>query len=193
MIFYHFTQAKNKDAITQGGIKVGEFPFQEKVPLKLVSLTSRLCAEKHGLFSGQTVLEGSLAFEKLSSIFPLLVSGSAPYREMKMHDQTEVAIQVEVSETDGNLLSVWEFAKLASVHLNKAHPRLLIAAALATADFPCNDASDQKLDSRTKEYLDSNRLEKEVQTRGWYFYKGNVTASMVKGVFHRKDDGSYPR
>ena len=191
MILYHFTRAANEHLITQDGIKAGNFPFRERVSLSLVSLTAHLCAQKHGLLSGQKVMEGSRAFGALSPIFPSLVSGLAPAREMNMHDQTQVAIQVDVSEADISLLDIWKFAEMADVYLKTNIPKLLIAAALATADFPCNDASELQLDSQTREYLDPDRLNQEILTRGWYFYKGDVAASMVKGVLHRKNDGSY--
>ena len=191
MILYHFTQEKNKDAIIRDGIKTGVFPFQEKVPVELVSLTAHLSNEKHGLFSGQTVVEGSRAFEVLAPIFPSLVSGSAPDRRMKMHDQKEVVIEVEIPETDGNLLDIWKFAGLVNQYLNTRNPMILVAASLATADFPCNDASEQVLDSLTLQYLKPIVLQREASKRGWYFYKGGVTASMFKRVLYRQGDGSY--
>ena len=188
-LFYHFTQANNLPSILAEGIRPGNFPLSEITPFQLVSLTSQKDSTGHGLFSGGVVHEGSAAFEKLSPLFPSLVSGLTPKRLMKLHDQTEVAIEVEVSSGDSNLWGLRHFANQVHLHSGK-NTDLIIAASLATADFPHGDASHDILDARVRYYLPLVRAGL-INNRGWHFYSGAIPARMIKRSLARQTDGSY--
>lgn len=190
MILYHFTRRQNAVLIKQHGINPGKFPGGESANFKLVSLTSRLSPVGHGLFRGEALYEGTRAFDVVSGIFPELVVGKLPNRSMKMFDQTEVAIEVEIPLVDQNLWGLWYFASQVVPLLESAEQDLFISASLASADFPCNDACNARLDARTIFYRPLVRAGL-INNRGWHFYKGAVAPALINRVLYRQPDGSY--
>lgn len=191
MKFYHFTQSANLASIQNNGLWTGIYPFQPTANAPaLVSLTSRLDPKGHGLFSGQVVYEGSPEFADLSLRFPQLVSGQRPGRSMTMHDQTEIAIELEINQKSPQLWTFGQFCSEAKPWTKSKDLFLIKAAALASADFPLNNGSHQELDERGRQYRMLARAGK-LDDRGWHFHKGPVAAQCITAVLQRQANGTY--
>lgn len=190
MKLYHFTRKSNIDSIKKNGINPGQFPFKIDNGVELVSLTSNLTPHGHGLIAGQVISEQDrVLFKEYFRLFPEHAKGDAPNRVIQLWDQTEAAVELDLSNKNKSLWSFDKFAdKAAKWHYLEKD--VCKANALATADFPLGDVTEDQLILRTREIL-SQLQRRNFQDRGWYFYTGKINPCFISNILLKQPDGSY--
>ncbi|TBN31558.1 hypothetical protein [Pseudomonas sp. BGI-2] len=189
--FYHFTRLAAVDSIRQSGILKGIVPFYQKNPPPMVSLTSVLNPAKHGLITGQLLIEGDdPEFEEMSKRLPSFVTGVAPKRTVQLFDQTEVVIEIDIDPEDPNLIDFDCFIDIVRPLFPAGTPKnLLKATAIVTGRYPLGS-----------EYKENRKIDQEVlklQYSGaikdpdWYFYKHAIAPGMISSVRKRDRNGEY--
>lgn len=110
-----------------------------------MSLTPFLDPNNNGLITGQKLFENlSPQFGFVAEHYPNLVSGLAPNRELKLFDQTEVAMEIEIEQHDTNLMDYDAFIDVVLKYLQQSsiQKELFKTAGLASARFPIGGPND---------------------------------------------------
>lgn len=190
MKLYHFTQCINVPSIRANGIRVGNVPFQEKGVSRQVSLTSQLNPLGHGLFLGQVLEESDQQFKYLAGCFPNCLMGTAPNRKLKLHDQSEVALELNISRQDPKLVDFHAFIVDALDTMKKLRSvdniALAKATVIASCRYPMGFPPGVDISQVTDEVL---KIRQSKAT--WYFYKTDVPPQKIGRAITRNSDGEY--
>lgn len=102
MLLHHFTQRSNLASIEQHGLLPGLTPYQDLSDFKAISLTDRNTSDGLGIIRGETLVEGMDAdFESAAEHYPAGISiHTDGTRSIKMFDQSEVMLVIEIDEDD---------------------------------------------------------------------------------------------
>ena len=193
MLLYHFTRAGAINDILKNGILPGKVPCQEHGKPKLVSLTSRLDPSGHGLITGQLLYEQtSPEFQFMASVYPQLITGQSPNRQLQLFDQTEVVVELDISDTDPNLLDYNSFINLILTQMNYSiiHKNLFKAAILVSTRYPLghDHIATKKYDKEVRDVQYSGAI----SDPGWFLYDGTISPNMIKCIRTRDNQtGKY--
>ncbi|EJG1664617.1 hypothetical protein ACO14J_004554 [Vibrio parahaemolyticus] len=193
MLFYHFTDSSSAELICEGGINVGVVPFGDRPPRRYVSLTSNLNPNGHGLYTGEAVPESHFAFQALANQYPELVMESEHGSVLQLIDKTEVAFEIEIHESDPNLMTLDQFIldtiKVLGLPDADEIRNTLKADCIVSGKFPLGESN-----SLTEQYKKMVEAEKNCPSDhllGWYFYRDNVPAKFIKRILYKQSDTGY--
>jgi hypothetical protein len=172
MNLYHFTRKAVVESILKNGINASNNPFlSPKCGDKVVSLTSDLFPQGHGLTTGKMITREECP--DLHLIVPDCPP-DAPF--IQFQDLTEVRLTLTIPKHDPRLISYVQFCK------NYGVTPLESKSFVISANFPHQGGrplSDKQLLDSMKALKQGKLFDK---SRTWYLYLGDIDPAMIAKV-----------
>ena len=196
MLLHHFTQRTNLTSIEQHGILPGLTPYQDISDFKAVSLTNRDSSECLGIIRGEILIEGKNAdFGAAAEHYPDGVYfGSDGTRMIKMFDQSEVMLVIEIDDDDRLLTHKQLYDLLLTDDIMKGRSESELAywnaAVIHSAAYPFGI---QHLSSDVLEHERSLVLNGQFtdHSEHCFFYAGVIPYEKVVEIRFKQSAGDY--
>ena len=197
MYFYHFTTSANIASIRRFGLNIGVTPFSQMTGHKAVSLTTVPNPERLGLLKGETLTEGyDDGFDHMEKCYPqLIVTNSNGLKEIKLFDQTESLLKIDLNIASSKLLNYNDFFEkeiIKGLYPKKSNDlyEIIKAVGIHSADYPYSTKHLPKevIDSEVEEIVKGRRKH---NAGNWYFYFGVIKPANILQIQTRQQNGSY--